>query len=314
MSMDNKILYYIDQVEKVQRGEFVPPITCEIDPSNKCPLDCSFCMFKKYINASNATLDYDIYLRLIYELHSLGTQSITFTGGGEPLMHPKFENLVRAALSLNFEVGLVTNGVLLDKVSFDTLEQFRFIRVSLDAGDGKTYKTVKGCDYFKKVVKNIKRATKANSTVGISYVVTPQNKHTIEEAYKLAEDINAAYIQVKPAIINNQPYRDYEDPTGKKLIRTPRFTPKTKLPCQIAQLVGVVTADSAVYYCCQARGIPYMSLGRLYESSFKELWQKRLKFKSNPKECAPCRYMSYANAYTELTECGDLFFQHRRFL
>jgi MoaA/NifB/PqqE/SkfB family radical SAM enzyme len=312
--MDNKILYYLDKVEKIQNKEFVAPVTCEIDPSNKCPLNCSFCMFKRYLKASQAELNYDTYLRLIYELKTLGTSSITFTGGGEPLMHPKFQDMVRGAISLEFEVGLVTNGVLLKKLSFDILEKFKFIRVSLDAGNRETYQTVKGDDCFEKVVKNIERATKANSTVGISYVVTPQNKHTIEDAIELSEELNVAYIQVKPAIIDGEPFRDYEDPSGKKLIRTPRFSPKDKLPCQIAQLVGIVTADASVYYCCQSRGLLHRRLGSLNSESFKELWTKRMNFHVSRKECSPCRYMSYANAYKDLTECGDLFFEHRRFL
>ena len=38
MSMDNKIYYYLDQIEKLNKGEFVAPVSCEIDPSNSCNL------------------------------------------------------------------------------------------------------------------------------------------------------------------------------------------------------------------------------------------------------------------------------------
>ena len=48
MSMNNKIYYYIDKVEQLEKGNFVGPITCEIDPSNRCNADCNFCMFSKY--------------------------------------------------------------------------------------------------------------------------------------------------------------------------------------------------------------------------------------------------------------------------
>lgn len=311
--MEHKILYYLDKIKRIQEGEFVPPVTCEIDTSNLCPLDCSFCMYKKYIKASRAVMSMDVYLRLVYELKRLGTRSITFTGGGEPLTNPNFNTFVEIASELGFELGLITNGVYLDKVS--DLEAFKFIRVSLDASDSQTYEKVKGVDLFDKVIKNIKHAVKLNDTVGISYVVGPDNDERLEYAQQLANDLGVRYIQFKPASINREIFKFKLPEEDDKTIHTPRYKMNERLPCQIAQLIGIVTADGGVYYCCQHRGELSFYMGSLSQESFETLWRRRFEFKNfHIKQCPSCRYMNYAKYYKNLMKEGDLFVDHRNFL
>lgn len=312
MSMDNKIYYYLDQVEKLQRGEFIAPISCEIDPSNKCMLNCEFCMFENYRECSQENLDIDTYISAIGELHKLGTRSITFTGGGEPLMNPNFNTMVSMALALGFQVGLVTNGVLLNKL--ENVDKFKFIRVSLDAHNKDDYLKVKGMDYFNKVLDNIKYALKKNPTIGISYVVCSDNNKDLQRAEDLANELGVAYIQIKPAYINGDIYSDFKYPDGRPTIGTKRHKPTDNVPCTIAGLVGIIGADANVYYCCQHRGIDKFNLGNLRDNTLKELWTKRLDIKPDVSLCPSCRYMNYTKAYKKILEDGDLFFQHRYFL
>jgi uncharacterized protein len=312
MSMNNKIYYYLDKVEKLDQGEFVGPVTCEIDPSNKCNLDCDFCMFEKYRKASGETLPWDIYEKLLSDLKTLDVRSITFTGGGEPLMNPRFNQMAGAARSMDFQIGLVTNGVLLNKV--EELESYIFIRVSLDSHNAEDYKAVKGCDHFDRVVENIRNAVREDTTIGISYVVSEENNKDLYKAEELACELGVDYIQIKPAYINGKIFTDFEYPDGRPVIETKRFMPEDNTPCTIAALVGIVGADSNVYYCCQHRGKDLFTLGSLKEHSFTDLWKKRLALKPNVSLCPPCRYMNYTRAYKKMIEDGDLFFQHRYFL
>ena len=312
MSMDNKIYYYLDAVEKLRNGEWVPPITCEIDPSNKCMLDCEFCMFEKYRKDSLEILELDTYISLIGELHNIGTRSLTFTGGGEPLMNPNFNLMVKMALALDFEVGLVTNGVLLNKL--DNIDKFKFIRVSLDSYNRKDYLKVKRVDYFERVIDNVRNALKENPIVGLSYVVCPDNNKDLYKADELAKDLGVAYIQIKPAYINGNIYSDFTYPDGKPVIETKRYKPVDNIPCVIAGLVGIIGADANVYFCCQHRGKSRFSLGNLRDYSFTSLWKKRMEMTPDISYCPSCRYMNYTRAYKEILENGNLFFEHRYFL
>jgi len=310
--MDTKIYYYLDQVERLRKGEMVPPVTCEIDPSNYCMLSCDFCMYQKYLEQDRRNLSYDIYESLLYELNEIGTKSITFTGGGEPLMHPKINRMIEDALKLDFEIGLVTNGVLLDKI--DNLDKFEFIRVSLDASNAEMYKDVKGSDHFLKVLDNIKMTLKKNKTVGLSYVISDRNNVYLDVAEELADDLGVAYIQFKPAWIDGKVFDDYTLSNGKNVIETSRYVAKDNLPCLISSLIGVVGADGEVYFCCQHRGDPEFALGSLYVDRFETIWKRRLDIKPDISSCPMCRYQNYAKAYNDIVEKGTLFFKHRNFL
>jgi MoaA/NifB/PqqE/SkfB family radical SAM enzyme len=310
--MDNKIYYYLDELERLRKGEWVPPISCEIDPSNRSMLDCEFCMFEKYRKLSGENLDLNTYISLVGELHNMGTKSITFTGGGEPLLNPNFNLMVNIALALGFEIGLVTNGILLHKL--ENISKFKFIRVSLDAHNRHDYLKVKRMDFFDKVIENISISLKYNPTIGISYVVCPDNKNDLQKAEELASNLGVAYIQIKPAYINGNIFSNFNFPDGRPTIETKRYKPVDNIPCTIAGLVGIVGADSNVYFCCQHRGKSHFTLGNLKERSFKEIWYSRMKLIPDVSKCPSCRYMNYTRAYNKILKDGNLFFQHRYFL
>jgi sulfatase maturation enzyme AslB (radical SAM superfamily) len=220
--------------------------------------------------------------------------------------------MVGAALMLGFEIGLVTNGVLLNNV--ENLESFKFIRVSLDAYNREDYLRVKGVDYFDRVIDNISKSLKKNKIIGISYVVCQENNKKLYKAEQLANSLGVAYIQIKPAYINGTIFRDFNYPNGNPVIGTERFMPYDNTPCNIAGLVGIIGADTNVYYCCQHRGKEKFNLGSLKENSFTNIWKKRPIIKPNVESCPPCRYMNYTIAYKEIMKGGNLFFQHRYFL
>jgi MoaA/NifB/PqqE/SkfB family radical SAM enzyme len=307
-----RIIYYINDIDKLLKDKYVHPISCEIDPSNRCMLKCKFCMYADYIGNTRDILDWEIYLSLLHSLKEGGTKSITFTGGGEPLTHPRFNDMTKYALDKGFEIGLITNGVLLDKV--ENKDHFTFIRVSLDAYNVEMYKQVKGVNYFDRVISNIKTALKKGATVGLSYVVYDQNCKDLFHAEKLANDLGVVYIQFKPAWINGNTFIKYTLPDGKNIIKTDRYKANDNLPCVVAGLIGIVGADGCVYFCCQYRGNRKFNLGSLYEAEFQELWKRRIHIKPDILKCPQCRYMNYAKFYKELTSWDSFIFKHRYFL
>ena len=311
--MDRKVLYYLDKVERLIDGEAVMPVTCEIDPTNRCQLDCKYCMFKTLRDGvDKEDLDIGLYRYLLLDLQKIGVQSITFTGGGEPMLHPHFEEMVEFAEMLRFEYGLITNGLRLDKIQRP--DKFKFIRVSLDAGTPETFFKLKFARAFDRIVDNIRYAIDKRALVGISFVVNEINRNDIEAAQALANELNVAYIQFKPAWENGEPYTDYEISGDKVVIDTKRYKAVDRTPCAIAGLIGVVGADAKVYYCCQYRGDKRYCLGDLRHATFPEIWSRRPALMPDIERCPNCRYMNYTRAYKHATEGGTLFFQHRKFL
>ncbi len=311
--MENKIIYYMDKISDMKKGKKVYPITCEIDPSNACNLSCSFCMYKKSLKRNRDILPWEIYSYLITELKLLKVKSITFTGGGEPLMNPRFNDMVSKAYSLGFEIGLITNGILLNKV--ENLDHFKFIRISLDAYDEKSYHEIKGKNFFNRVMKNIKDAVNDDKTdIGISYVICEENVSGIQKIQETLSGIGIKYIQFKPAWINGRKFELPENINGDKVIVTDRYIAKDNLPCLIAGLIGIVGADSKVYFCCQYRLNEKFCLGSLAEDSFWDLWEKRKNIMPDISKCPQCRYQNYASAYEKFSQPKNIFLQHKNFL
>jgi len=86
------------------------PILAHIVPIRRCNLACAYC--NEYDSHSDPVPASEM-IRRIDRLAALGTAIITFSGG-EPLLHPELEVLIRTARSHGIIATLITNGYLLD--------------------------------------------------------------------------------------------------------------------------------------------------------------------------------------------------------
>lgn len=270
-------------------------ITCEIDLSNRCQNGCSFCMFKEYRKAAPVDLNHVVCYDLLYDLKAMGVRSITFTGGGEPTLHPRFESIVNIAKAYEFELGLITNGITLAEHDEDFYKQFRFVRISLDAGTKETYAKIKSNDAFDEVMSYLyTKRLQSVTQVGVSYVVCEENKDEIRLAQSLVRGRRIRYIQFKPVHGTEIELGKIDKPhNNDETIQTVRYKVASTLPCHIAGLVGIVGADANVWYCCQKRGVEKYRLGNLGESPMAEIWARREDIKPNIEECTTCRYANY---------------------
>ena len=261
------------------------PVTCEIDPSDACNLDCSFCIFKEHKRRESMPLE--VYKKALGDLKDCGVGSIVLTGGGEPLVNPQINEFIEA--SSDFRLGMITNGVLLDRVPPDLLARFEFIRISLNAGTRETYKKIAGRDFFDRVVRNIGYAKEHTSQLGVSFVVVEEN---IDEI-KLVESLEVDLVQFKPDVNNPIDF-------SSGGIVNKREGATSPLPCQIASLVGVISGNGDVIYCCQHRYNDSFTLGNVKDEHFGEIWKKRKDLRPDQGKCPPCRYSGYAREFKEL--------------
>lgn len=315
--MDYKAYFYTNEIVAMMNGCYVHPITCEIDLSNRCQLNCKFCMYKEQRKEANVDLDYAVYATLIDDLARTGVKSVTFTGGGEPLMNPRAEDMIRLAANAGLEMGMVTNGINLPKIPKTLLSQFKFIRISIDSACQSTYYSVKGADHYYDVIDNVKGLVenfKHDVTIGLSFVICVLNEHETLEAERMAEELNVDYIQFKPAWTGEDVYGQMgypEEDQGERTIVMNRYKPTNNLPCTIAALIGIVGADGRVYYCCQHRGNPNYCFGNLKAQAFHTIMLTRNTIEPDLTNCPQCRYMNYSKKFEEIPK---FLIQHRHFL
>jgi MoaA/NifB/PqqE/SkfB family radical SAM enzyme len=130
-----KLLKHLDKLKAIQNGYVPAPIMLHTMPTHRCQLSCEHCCFK---NRQDFQLDIDPYLYMlgVTQYWMLGTRAIELTGGGEPTLYPHIQKCLEYFLSLNLKIGLITNGLSLDRISY-LLPRLAWVRVSLNTLDYK---------------------------------------------------------------------------------------------------------------------------------------------------------------------------------
>src|SRR3954471_5470066 len=85
------------------------PIMAHIIPIRRCNLSCAYC--NEYDNFS-PPVPLNVLVRRIEHLGTLKTGVITLSGG-EPLLHPELDEIIRAIRKNATLAGMITNGYLL---------------------------------------------------------------------------------------------------------------------------------------------------------------------------------------------------------
>jgi radical SAM protein with 4Fe4S-binding SPASM domain len=287
-------------------------------------------------------------LTLLAELAACGVQSVTFTGGGEPLVHQQATEVFAHCHALGMQYGVVTNGRRLEgPVAREVAAHAVFVRVSLDAGTAQTHQLLHATALpeYEKILDNLKavRAQSETLTIGASMCVFDCNVDEIQRAARQVKAHGGNYLEVRPVFptewrgggfaraLSDENVarakeailaaREESDGDGFRIIgMVQRFDQlsdhgKGYDKCRIGPLTTVINADGHIYHCCQQRGMPEFRAGSVLEQPFAEVWwnaqHREMVDRIDVKECPPCRYDGYNRIISEAL-IGDAM--HRNFL
>src|SRR5437868_12543267 len=106
------------------------PLLVQIIPIRRCNIDCGYCNEYDKVSAPVPT---DVMLRRIDTLKALGTSVVAFSGG-EPMLHPNLDDLIRHIRGLGMMAGLITNGYFLLPKRIEELNAagLDFLQISID--------------------------------------------------------------------------------------------------------------------------------------------------------------------------------------
>ena len=122
------------------------PFLAHIIPMRRCNLDCTYC--NEFDDTSKPVPLEEMKKRLDI-LAEMGTSIITISGG-EPLMHPELDEIIRHIRKLGMIAGLITNGFFLNKERIERLNNagLEYLQISIDnvAPDEVSKKSLKTLD------------------------------------------------------------------------------------------------------------------------------------------------------------------------
>lgn len=306
-----KVLRYPERIATLRRGEFFPPVGVEIDLTNRCNLGCKFCHFgythtrgflagtaKLAYESMGDEMDFGLLTRVLPEMHKAGVKSITYTGGGEPTLYPRFIEALERAYTV-LDIGLYTNGTLIDDKKANAIKQMcKWVVVSLDEPYRDAYSAIKQSDKFTQAREGVKRLVKAKGdcVVGVSFLVSGHHTKTdLRRMWELGNELGADYTEYRPRIIfdeanpsvasedtawANQAMQWLEEINGyhvKADARVEQFKLYADYSrpygvCYGILFTGIITPNGKMWKCVNRRGFPDSCIGDLNEQSFIDVW------------------------------------------
>lgn len=306
-----KLLKHIDRIADIQQGGHPAPVNVEIDLSNRCNLGCLGCHFAHthtrgwYADKANESLvgdlmDVELAIEILQQLKESGVLSVTWTGGGEPTLHPKFDEIIEAAHTIGLKQGIYTNGTNISPERAELMRNvFDWIYISLDRADKETYKQYKRADAFDKAIDgivNLKRA-KGKATIGIGFLLSATSLPYARDMLDLGLDLEVDYIQFRPEISFNpaQPSKAPEDNTWIKAaimwldgvkdrhkvqVDISRFDMYRNWDghgyknCYWSKMQTVITPNGKMWTCVNRRGFDDDEIGDLTKEHFQDVWNR----------------------------------------
>ena len=106
------------------------PLLAHIIPMRRCNLACTYC--NEFDDFSKPVPLEEMYRR-VDKLGALGTSVVTISGG-EPLMHPELDDVIRRIRANGMIAGLITNGYLLVAERIKRLNRagLEWLQISID--------------------------------------------------------------------------------------------------------------------------------------------------------------------------------------
>jgi MoaA/NifB/PqqE/SkfB family radical SAM enzyme len=249
------------------------PLLAHIIPVRRCNLACEYC--NEYDDFSKPVPS-DAMFRRVDKLAELGTSVITISGG-EPLLHPELDEIIRRIRKHGMVAGLITNGYLLVPERIKNLNRagLEWLQISIDnvTPDEVSKKSLKVLDKkLEMLAAYAEFHVNINSVVG-GGVRNPQDALTIgKRALQLGFSSTVGIIhdgggQLQP--LGEQERRVYHE---MKALEKRSFTRINAFQDNIAQgrpnqwrcRAGArylyVCEDGLVHYCSQQRGYPAIPL------------------------------------------------------
>jgi len=272
------------------------PIYAQIIPIRRCNLSCAYCNEYDKVSTPVPTAD---MLHRIDRLAELGTEIITFSGG-EPLLHPDLDELIRRVRSHKRIATLITNGYLLTPERIRSLNRvgLEHLQISIDnvQPDEISKKSLKVLDKkLEWLAQHAEFDVSINSVIGAG-VSRPGDALTItRRALELGFDTSVGVIHDHTGQLRALPETDKAVYDEIQRERKPGFWAfaydnlfqrnlvsgrANVWQCRAGSRFLYICEDGLVHYCSQQRGYPAIPLERYSAADLEREY-------STVKPCAP---------------------------
>jgi hypothetical protein len=247
------------------------PGEVEIELTTEDPLSNSKLRPRGRAVGRRGPIDERVFDRLVREMAQRDDMRMVLGGFGDPLLHPRWPELVRRCRAAGiWGVAVRTPAVTLDREAVDVLVEARVdvLNVLIDAITPDTYRRLHNADHFDQVIANIERVFEAHRRAGqpqplvvCEMIKTDATMDEMEGFYDHWITRTGSAVLVGPSRYAGQ----------WPELAVMRMAPPARFPCRRVFSRAMVLADGRVTVCDQDfRG--EHTIGSVADQSLSELW------------------------------------------
>jgi len=282
-----------------------PPVVLQLEPTTRCNFSCAACA-RRALAPAPCDLPRDLYARILAELPDL--KVIRFQGLGEPLLHPRFEDLVKEGLSKGVRFDTISNGSLLhgDRLDF-LLTSLDCLTVSVDSLDETIFRKLRKGPELRVILDGLARLARRKhelrspTRIGVNFTVSHVNCAEIPRLGEFADRTGLDFVSLvrvgnwtlpsspdrqealafmhktrdaDPLIEENveRLFREYESsPVSYRYLDTRNLSASCMMPFYMTY----INAGGDVLPCCVMKVLgnsDRFRVGNIRDQAFQEIW------------------------------------------
>lgn len=184
------------------------PSYVQLEPVGQCNLRCQMCpiQFRQDgpPHGPPAFMDYELFMHVLDDLPTL--RELHLQGLGEPMMHPRFFDMIEEATRRGISVTTNSNVTLLTRERAErcVTSGLATLHVSLDGATAETYERIRARAHFDRVLRNLSHLrdakrdlASASPRVRLVMVLMRQNLEELPSLVRLVHELGIATIFVQ---------------------------------------------------------------------------------------------------------------------
>ena len=178
------------------------PLHLIMENTTICPFNCIMCSRSKEVKDPHH-MEFDLFKKVIEDIDPL---HVYIASSGESLLHPEQPKMIRFVKKRGAKVSLVTSLAALAFPLEELVESgIDLLKVSIDGANEETYKSIRGTDFFPRVLKYIEDINAIKKKLGVNtpfirfqFVVQKANYKDSADLVRLAHRYKLDAVFFKP--------------------------------------------------------------------------------------------------------------------
>lgn len=274
----------------------------------RCPLQCPYCSNPVEMAKNKTELSTKTWLSIFKEARELGVAQLGFTGG-EPLLKPDIDILIRESSKMGFYTNLITSSVGMTREKLETFKKdgLNSIQISFQAENRELNDKIAGKNSFQQKMDMIKLVKEYDFPLTLNIVLHRHNIDNIEKILDICVESQADYVeiantqyhgwafknqkqllpskeQVEYALKKTNEYKEIYKDKPNFIYVIPDYLDGKPKPCMggWGQNVIAISPEGSVMPCLSAKILPTIQLPKYeigcQENNLENIWYKSKTF------------------------------------